>query len=60
MTSVSTKVRSRMLSTMTLTMSRLLMLIIRELDVLDVSEVEKLSQESGLAFGRGLDLCLNL
>ena len=60
MTSVSTKIRSRILSTMTLTMSRLLMFIIRELDVLDVSEAEKLSHESGLAFGRGLDLSLDL
>ena len=42
---------------MSLTMSILLMLIIR---VLDVSEVEKLSEESGLALGRGLDLCLDL
>ena len=59
MTAIRTRVTSRMLSTMPLTMSRLLKIRAR-LDVLDVSEVEKLLEESGLAFGRGPDLCLDI
>ena len=49
-----TRVRSRMVSTMPLTMAILLMFFIIR------APVEKLSDESGLALGRGPDLCLDL